>query len=367
MENLLSQNFSLGPGVAERGLFQFLLDGLPAGALLIAADGNVIAVNQQAERFFGWPAQNLEGEPIHGLLQCCLDEHEEPPECCPIMQALVGPATASRLWVRCRGEVFKPIEFRCTPYPTAGAGGALLFFNDVTRQVEIERDLRSLASIAEASPIAIVVLNQDANLIHANPSMMVLMDRFGCGLAVRPMILPANIEALIKECLLRQTVVGPIETRVNDCWFEWKLVPVRGELMVRAYGVDLSERKHAEVELLKAKIEAETANIAKSQFLANISHQIRKPLNRIVGMAGLLAETEGTKDRREYANTILACAESLMATMETILEMAALETGKISVDHSSFDLRDLIEETSAPACRFGFTAIESCSDNSSPT
>ncbi len=348
MESLIPQNFALSPEVAERGLFQLLLDALPGGALLIEADGHVVTANQQAERFLGWPAQSLAGQHIHGLLQCRLDEHGEPPENCPIMQALAGPAAVSRLWVRCRGEVLKPIEFYCSPFPSAREGGVILAFNDITRQLEIERDLRSLASIAEASPIAIVALNEDANVVHANPAMMMLMDRFGFSPDVRPVILPANIEALTKECVLRQTEIGPIETHVSDCWFEWKLVPVAGEPMVRGYGVDLSERKHVELELLKAKIEAETANIAKSQFLANMSHEIRTPLNGIVGMAELLAEGEVADDRREYANTILACAESLMTTMETILEMASLETGKVAVENGCFDLRNFIEITAAP-------------------
>ena len=75
----------------------------------------------------------------------------------------------------------------------------ILAFSDITRQLEVEKDLRSLASIAEASPIAIVELNEDGNLLHANPAMMSLIDRFGFNDEVRPLVLPADIEGLIAE------------------------------------------------------------------------------------------------------------------------------------------------------------------------
>ena len=86
-------------------------------------------------------------------------------------------------------------------------------------------------------------------------------------------------------------------------------MPVAGEPLVRAYGVDLSERKQAELELLKAKMEAEAANVAKLKFLANTSHEIRTPLNGIVGMAELLAEGELADDRREQPVLVYATAK----------------------------------------------------------
>ena len=144
-------------------------------------------------------------------------------------------------------------------------------FNEITRQLAIEKDLRSLASIAEASPIAIVELNEDANLIHANPTMMSLMDRFGFGAGLHAAVLPERIEALTAECLSKQTEIGAIEVSVGDHCYEWKLVPVAGERITRGYGVDLTARKRTELALARAKIEAEAANLAKSDFLPTLA------------------------------------------------------------------------------------------------
>ncbi|HXF75422.1 MAG TPA: PAS domain-containing protein [Methylomirabilota bacterium] len=251
-------------------LIASLLDALPLGVLVIDRQGKIGAANRQAEIFFGWTAAALEGQLAHELLQCRMEELPDAPRDCPISRALTGePLDAeARMWVRCRGEVSKPIEFRCVPFPNGKAAGALLAFRDITRQLEMEDELRSLVSIAAASPIAIVELNEDANIIHANPAMMSLIDRFGFNDDVRPVVLPENIVEITKQSLRRQAEIGGIEVsaclrathrQAQEHYFEWKFVPVPRVGTVRGYGADVTARKQAELALREAQAEAAKA------------------------------------------------------------------------------------------------------------
>lgn len=333
---------------AAGDVVQFLLDGLPSSALLTDGAGKIIMFNQQAERFLGWPAAKLIGHPAHEWFDCYLEELAAEPENCPIARTLQGENIASpgRMWLSCRGAVAKPVEYRCSRYPTGSGMGVILAFNDITRELAVEKDLRSLTSIAEACPLAIVELNEDANLIHANPAMMTLMDRFGFGAGLHAAVLPENIEALTADCLARQSEIGAIEVNVGDHCYEWKLVPVAGARSARGYGVDLTARKRIELALARAKVEAESASRAKSELLANMSHELRTPLNGVIGMAELLADSELTDDQRDCAETIQTCAASLMGVMEELLTMADLAGGRSTAEPSVFDLGPCLQEVS---------------------
>jgi PAS domain S-box-containing protein len=335
-----------------RAVTQLLLEALPLGALMIDPQGRIVALNLQAETLLGWGALALEGQSAHEMLQCRVED-VAPDVDCPISGVLGGESAAvsGSMRIRCRDGSLKPVEYRCVSYPTGRGVGALLAFRDLTRQWELEKELRRLASIAEESPIAIVELNEDANLVHANPAMMSLVERFGFSSAARPAILPADIENLTAECLRTQSEIGGVEVNAGKNYYEWKLVPVTRERLVRGYGTDLTARKRAEIELLKAKANAEAANQAKSEFLANTSHEIRSPIHIVLGAADLLAQSDLNDTQRKYVKTLRSAAMSLMTVVNDILDMAALEAGRVQIELTRFDFRVFMKETTAAFIR----------------
>jgi PAS domain S-box-containing protein len=110
------------------------------------------------------------------------------------------------------------------------------------------------------------------------------------------------------------------------------------------------ERQAAELvsvnaDLTLAKDQAEAATRAKAEFLATMTHEIRTPINGVIGMTGLLLETKLDEEQREYAATVRSSAQSLMGIVNDILDFSRIESGKIELEEVDFDLPGLVEDT----------------------
>ena len=109
-------------------------------------------------------------------------------------------------------------------------------------------------------------------------------------------------------------------------------------------GRDITERKQIEDELKKAKEIAEVANATKSEFLANISHEIRTPINAIIGFSELMTQLINDTKQKEYIETINIAGRNLLILINDILDLSKIEARKLEINYTTVNPRVILEE-----------------------
>jgi two-component system sensor histidine kinase/response regulator len=160
----------------------------------------------------------------------------------------------------------------------------------------------------------------------------------------RPAVLRTQAEAI--------RTLSPIQAeyrvQLPDGSIRWNMaeaIPHRepdGSVLAVAYIMDITERKQLEQSLAVAKEQAETASRTKGEFLANMSHEIRTPLNAIIGLSYLATRGEAPPRVRDYLDKIKSSAQALLGIVNDILDVSKLEVGKLSLEHTAFELDDVL-------------------------
>jgi PAS domain S-box-containing protein len=342
--------------------YQYLFERVPIGLCRIAPDGTLLDANPAMLEILGRPApwqprgRDADGgsvseesrEPWHALLETrdIVDGYETE----------YRRPDGSVIWVR--------LSVRAT----RDDGGRILYYEaavqDVTERKRVEEALRAESQFREAiiasAQDGIIVIDRAHRTVLWNPYMEELtgipahhvLGRHP--LELFPVLRDIDIDGIADRALAGEVVSVPevpyhlVRTgRSGWCWT--RITPHRaanGEIIgVMGLVHDVTERKRAEEALVQAKETALESARLKSEFLANVSHEIRTPVQSIKGFTELALDTPLTPEQREYLEVVQSSTLILLRLLNDVLDFSRMERGQLRMEALPFDLRDLLAAT----------------------
>ncbi len=353
---------------ASEARMRTILDHAAEGIVTVDGAGMIASCNAAALRMFGLTAEQAQGSSVARLLPSgASGRHDR-----TVARWLTrsgGPGRAryrEMLGRRRDGSVF-PFGLALSRVTSGDQVVFVGIVRDLTDQRRAEADRGILASIIEHTEDFVGLAGLDGRVVFVNPA-----GRRLAGLATRGSLAHLALDDFVfpeDRARFHETVV-PAVLRDGSWQGELRgrhlatgealavavhLFLVRHTDTGRATGFaavcrDLREQRRVGLEtrrsheLMLAKEIAESASLAKSEFLATMSHEIRTPLNGVVGMTALLLDTRLTDEQREYAESLQTCSTALLGVIDDVLDFSRMEAGKLDLELIDFDLHRTVEE-----------------------
>jgi|GEM_PF-6449249 len=221
------------------------------------------------------------------------------------------------------------------------------------RTEEVKKAHEELSRFFTLSLDLLAIFDMQGNIVRCNTAFEQVLGYKVSDLEGKPVIdfvHPDDVSAtrsLVDRLRLERGVTG----FVNRCrridgefsWIEWRAILVDNRVYAAAR--DITDKKENEAALIRAREEADRANLAKSRFLANISHEIRTPLNAVIGYSELLATTAANAKEQGYVESITLAGRNLLRLINDILDLSKIEADMMKIRYGAVDLSAMVRET----------------------
>ncbi|AZZ97420.1 ATP-binding protein [Pseudoalteromonas sp. R3] len=329
----------------QAALLKTVLNSVPDLVYYKNIDGSFIGCNEAFERFIGVEQVDLVAHEHHEVterhlalldLELAMNRQEQSLTDTLLLEGRSYLITVSPLYNDLRKRI-----------------GTLGVARDISEQQQALTALRAseqnFKAAIEYAPNGVILLSIDRLVLELNRTARKLFDRVDIGSSLYSVFEDADVEALndvLDHCLHERQGASELSLAQQDPkrWLHLSVSLVWDKQKNPKYFVIHVQNVTA---LIRARLDAERANHAKSRFIANISHEIRTPINAILGLVSILKPALDERKEQHKLEQIESAAQQLLAMLNDILNFARLESGQGKSNNQPFCIVDLIANLSS--------------------
>lgn len=343
-----------------REYLESIIKAIPIPFYIIDRDYRFLQMNDACCQIYGLPAGEIVGKTVPELL---------PSEIAAAYCHIVDIAFAQNQLFEREESYIDPLGrlyelmIRTVPYELQSGQHILIGTAiDITDRKKMERELRDAAeflnSVINSVPDPLFVEDEAYRFIRVNDAFCRYVEQSAAELIGKTGydLLPASeVEAfrseddrLLREGGRYEREGSFINNQGNRRYILMKRTANRlpsGQRILTSQFIDITNRKDVEERLREAKEAAEAASRAKSAFLSNMTHELRTPMNGVLGITTMLLDTPLNHEQEALVNTIRTSGDALLTVINQILDFSKIEAEKLELEEAIFDLRRMIEES----------------------